>query len=167
MRKRATNNYSFFFTFGLFWNVPLHVQLYMYGGGEGDHEERSAFLHTKGTGRGYKKYNEQVAWYELTAGYISTAGEDTKMHTYTLCPSCSGYALSGLLTEPPGPGEHVLHRAGRARIVLARQARCSMAFVPSASPTLFRGAPVDALYAPHAHCTHWFAVRRHSLSGIH
>ena len=86
----------------------------------------------------------------------------------TLCPCYVPVAHcswpSRAFTEPPGPGEHVLHRAGRARTVLARQARCSMAFVPSASPTLFRGAPVDALYTPHAqHCTHWFAVRRHSV----
>ena len=70
---------------------------------------------------------------------------------------------SRAFTEPPGPGEHALHRAGRARAVLARQARCSIAFVPLASPTLFRGAPLDVLWDRRARRTHWFAPWWHSV----
>ena len=65
--------------------------------------------------------------------------------------------------EPAGRGRLALYRAGRARAVLARQARCSMAFVPSASPTLFRGAPERCCRVPaSSRCTE-FARWWHSV----
>ena len=47
-------------------------------------------------------------------------------------------------TEPTGRNGHAVHRSGRARARLARQARRSMAVVPSSSPRLFRGDQNDA-----------------------
>ena len=66
---------------------------------------------------------------------ISTAVTIRKRILYVPIAHCPWPSLAS--TEPPGPGEHALHQAGGARAVLARQARCSIAFVPLASPTLF------------------------------